>query len=369
MAVPAPPVHAANDDAHLLRLWLHGKSPNTRDAYGRDVRAFLESTDSELRLPLPHVTLQHVQDWADALAEEGLAPSTRARKLSAVKSLLAFGHRTGYLAFNVGAAVSPPKSKDRLSERILPEAAVHRVLAVADAAAESGRFTDRRNAVLLRLFYASGGRVSELAALRWEDALERAPERGRPTGQVTLFGKGEETRRVLLSTETWAALMELRVWESETGFGTPDAPVFRSTKGGDPAHRIRGAAAFGPPPFAAADVADRERPGEAGGPPRRRQPALAPSRPRQPRARPRRPAPPRAGHARAREPPDDLALRPRPPRRFFRPLPRRVSPPVRVCSGRAHRGSTSSGLHEQRRSGFDSTPLLHHSLRSTTTRC
>ena len=228
--------HGADDDAHLIRLWLHGKSPNTRDAYGRDVRAFLESADSELRLPLPHVTLQHVQDWADALAEEGLAPSTRARKLSAVKSLLAFGHRTGYLAFNVGAAVSPPKSKDRLSERILPEAAVHRVLAVADAAAESGRFTDRRNAVLLRLFYASGGRVSELAALRWEDALERAPERGRPTGQVTLFGKGEETRRVLLSTETWAALMELRVWEAEIGFGTPDAPVFRSTKGGDPAH-------------------------------------------------------------------------------------------------------------------------------------
>ena len=242
MAVPAPPVHAAHDDAHLVRLWLHGKSPNTRDAYGRDVRAFLESTDSELRLPLPHVTLQHVQDWADALAEEGLAPSTRARKLSAVKSLLAFGHRTGYLAFNVGAAVSPPKSKDRLSERILPEAAVHRVLAVAGAAAESGRFTDRRNAVLLRLFYASGGRVSELAALRWEDALERAPERGRPTGQVTLFGKGEETRRVLLSAETWAALTELRVEESETGFGTPDAPVFRSTKGGDPAH---GSAAYG----------------------------------------------------------------------------------------------------------------------------
>ena len=229
---PLPNVHTADDDAHLIRLWLHGKSSNTRDAYARDIRAFLASADGERSLRLSYATLQHVQDWADALAQEGLAPATRARKLSAVKSLLAFGHRTGYLAFNVGAAVSPPKSKDRLAERILPEAAVHRVLAVADAAAESGRFTDRRNAVLLRLFYASGGRVSELAALRWEDALERAPERGRPTGQVTLFGKGEETRRVLLSAETWAALEELREWEAEAGFGTPDAPVFRSTKGG-----------------------------------------------------------------------------------------------------------------------------------------
>ena len=117
-------VAQADDDAHLVRLWLHGKSANTRDAYERDVRAFVDFADA----PLARLTLQHVQDWTDVLAEAGLAASTRARKLSAVKSLLSFGHRLGYLIYNVGAAVSPPKTKDTLAERILPEAAVHRVL-------------------------------------------------------------------------------------------------------------------------------------------------------------------------------------------------------------------------------------------------
>ena len=222
------PVAQANDDAHLVRLWLHGKSPNTRDAYERDVRAFVDFAD----VPFARITLQHVQDWIDHLEAAGLAASTRARKLSAVKSLLSFGHRLGYLIYNVGAAVSPPKQKDTLAERVLPEAAVHRVLAVADAAASEGSFTDRRNALALRLFYASGGRVSELAGLRWRDCVERSLERGRPTGQVTLYGKGGKTRRVLLSADTWAALDGHRQREMTGGVAEGKHPVLRSRKAG-----------------------------------------------------------------------------------------------------------------------------------------
>jgi integrase/recombinase XerD len=219
-------VAQADNDAHLVRLWLHGKSVNTRDAYERDVRAFVDFAD----VPLQRLTLQHVQDWTDVLADAGLAASTRARKLSAVKSLLSFGHKLGYLIYNVGAAVSPPKAKDTLAERILPEAAVHRVLAVADAATEDGSFIDRRNALALRLFYASGGRVSEIAGLRWRDCVERSLERGRPTGQLTLFGKGGKTRRVLLSADTWAVLNAHRQREMARGHAETDGPVLRSRK-------------------------------------------------------------------------------------------------------------------------------------------
>ena len=219
------PVSQADDDEHLVALWLHGKSANTRDAYHRDVRAFVDFADA----PLQRLTLDHLQAWSDTLADAGLAASTRSRKLSAVKSLLSFGHKLGYLIYNVGAAVALPKQKDTLAERILPEAAVHRVLAVADAAAEGGSFVQRRNALGLRLFYASGGRVSELAGLRWRDCVERSLERSRPTGQVTLYGKGGKTRRVLLSADTWAVLDAHRQREMAGSHADGD-PVLRSRK-------------------------------------------------------------------------------------------------------------------------------------------
>jgi integrase/recombinase XerD len=42
-------------------------------------------------------------------------PSSQARTLAAIKSLLSFGQRTGYLQMNVGAAVKLPRSKNTLA--------------------------------------------------------------------------------------------------------------------------------------------------------------------------------------------------------------------------------------------------------------
>ena len=209
----------ADDDLHLVYLWLHGKSQHTREAYQRDVNQFVDFVD----LPLSLVKLQHIWEWADYLQRVDLATSTRARKLAAVKSLFSFGHRVGYLAFNVGAAVTLPSVPDQLAERILSSAAVQRILALE---------SDLRNSVLLRLFYASGGRVSELAQLFWGALLDRSSKAGNPAGQVTLLGKGQKTRTILLSTDTWASIQELRQHEESAGFGTRSNPVFRSRKGG-----------------------------------------------------------------------------------------------------------------------------------------
>ena len=312
----ASPPAQADDDEHLVRLWLHGKSENTRDAYERDVRAFVDFADA----PLQRLVLGHLQSWADHLEGAGLAASTRSRKLSAVKSLLSFGHKVGYLIYNVGAAVGLPKQKDTLAERILPEAAVHRVLAVADAAASGaaggpgGSFVQRRNALALRLFYASGGRVSELAGLRWRDCVERALERARPTGQVTLYGKGRKTRRVLLSADTWAVLDGHRQRETARGHARGGHPVLRSRK----------ADADGAPrPLTRQQLwARREGPRPTGWAPRRRLAPLLPARPREPRPRSGRPAPPRPADARPRELADDEPLRPRPARRLVGSIPR-----------------------------------------------
>ena len=151
-----------------------------------------------------------MQAFVDGMAN--LAPRSRNQALSAMKSLLTFGQRIGYLTFNVGAVVRLEKVGSDLAQRILPEDAVQRMLH-ADLSP--------RNRAVLRLFYGGGLRVSELVRLKWRDLQERDDG-----GQVTVLGKGRKTRHVLLSAGTWEELMSLRDGSSS------DAPVFPSRKGG-----------------------------------------------------------------------------------------------------------------------------------------
>jgi hypothetical protein len=53
--------------------------------------------------PLAMVTLRDLQAFSDSLT--GLADGSRARCQAAVKSLLTFAQRIGYLQFNVGAVL------------------------------------------------------------------------------------------------------------------------------------------------------------------------------------------------------------------------------------------------------------------------
>ena len=210
----APPSQA-DDDVHLLRLWLHGKSANTREAYGRDIRQFVDFID----LPFRQMRLDDLQQYSDYLEEKNLSPASRARKLATIKSLFSFGHKIGYITWNVGAALLTPKVPDRLAERILDESTIQSMLHAEK---------NLRDRVLLRLFYATGGRVSELADLRWQSVVERTGG----AGQVTLLGKGRKTRNVLLTKGTWAAINELKKEELDKGFGVSDDAVFRSRQGG-----------------------------------------------------------------------------------------------------------------------------------------
>lgn len=191
-------------DAQLVNLWLHGRGVNTADAYRMELRRFLAFVDK----PVRQVTLADVQGFADSLGR--LAPASRARALAAVKSLFTFGHKLGYLPFDVARPVRLPRLRNQLAERILSERDTQRMLALEP---------NERNRGLLRLLYAAGVRVSEACGLRWRDLQER--EEG---GQITVFGKGGKTRTILLPASLWDELTGLRQDAS------PDAPVFVSRK-------------------------------------------------------------------------------------------------------------------------------------------
>lgn len=204
----------AGSDRELVDLWLSTKrSPHTRRAYRQDVDDFLAFLEMG-RLALRNLTVSHLQAWADQVTG---ATSTRARRISAVRSLLTFGHRTGYLHFNVGQVVEAPQVPNDLAERILTEAEVHKLIDATRAP---------RECALVRFLYGSGVRIAELCVLRWchihiQDSGEAS---------VTVHGKGSKTRHILVSEKVVEAITAIRAPDADD-----DSPVF-ATRSGRPLH-------------------------------------------------------------------------------------------------------------------------------------
>ena len=193
-------------DEQLVELWLNGRAAATQTAYRTDIAALT----AQVCKPLRAATLADLQSFASTISH--LKPASQARKLAAVKSLFAFGHRLGRLPADTAAALLLPKLKDRLSERIITEAEAQRLIQLEPNA---------RNNALLRLIYAGGLRISEACALAWRDL--------KPTktgGVANVFGKGGKTRQVLIQPKLWRLLTALRADAGQ------DDPVFRSGKGG-----------------------------------------------------------------------------------------------------------------------------------------
>jgi integrase/recombinase XerD len=195
----------ASDD-QLLEIWLHGRSVHTQRAYRADIGRFRAGAGK----PLRQINLADLQQFADSLT--ALAPASRYRTLSAIKSLLAFAHRIGYLPFDVGRVLRLPAVHNRLAERILSESDLQRIVNLE---------LSPRNRAILTLLYASGVRVSELCGLSWRDLQPNGDG-----GQITVFGKGGLTRAIQMPASVWKLVTNLRTATSSTL-----DPVFLSRKG------------------------------------------------------------------------------------------------------------------------------------------
>lgn len=188
-------IATVGSDQQLIDLWLHGKSRNTQQAYRRDIDYFLAFIDGK---PLQTVTLNDVQSYDIALRQQGYAEGTVKRRLNAVKSLLKYGHELGALAVNAAKPFKVRKGNDRLSERILTESQVQRMI--------HGFKGTERDRLILKFLYATGCRVSELVGLTWESC--KTLDDGK--GEITIHGKGSKTRIILIGAELWEEIVRLR---------------------------------------------------------------------------------------------------------------------------------------------------------------
>ena len=175
-----------------------GAAENTLAAYARDLSDFdtwLSDNNRKLATASQHDVEAYLV-WCDA---QGLAKSTRARRLSAVKQLYRFAFEERLREDNPAISIKGPGRDQRLP-KTLSEEEVDRLL---DAARQSARNTrDRtRNTCLMELLYATGMRVSELVS------LPAAAARGDPN-MLLIKGKGGKERLVPLTAPARTALSD-----------------------------------------------------------------------------------------------------------------------------------------------------------------
>lgn len=164
-------------------------SDNTILAYARDLREF-ESFLTKSKRNFKTAEREDVEKYIVALEHRGMAATTRARRLSAVRQLYRFAFEEGWRTENPAAQIKGPRKKRHLPNT-LTEVEVDRML---DASLKTGRnASDRlRNSCLMQLLYATGMRVTELVS------LPLAAVRGNPE-MIFVKGKGGKERMVPLS--------------------------------------------------------------------------------------------------------------------------------------------------------------------------
>ena len=176
-----------------------GAAPNTLAAYRRDLEAYAAETP-DLKAAGPDDIRKHLA----GLESLGLARSSAARKLSAIRQLHRFLHGDGLAVDNPATAIESPRAARPLPKMIAADE-VERLIAAARAriGVAAGKAIPKawRLLCLLELLYATGLRVSELVGLSVQAATAESDF-------ILVKGKGGRERLVPVSGQARAVLKD-----------------------------------------------------------------------------------------------------------------------------------------------------------------
>ncbi len=162
-------------------------APSTLKNYGRDLERFAGFTRTRNET-LETAGAEDIAAWLETLEADGLAASTAALKVSALRQFFQFLYTEGHRGDNPSAAIDRPKTKRPLP-KILSATEVD---ALFQAASAMEGAAGTRLIAMLEILYAAGLRVSELVSL--PIAAIRKGER-----MIIVRGKGDKERMAPLT--------------------------------------------------------------------------------------------------------------------------------------------------------------------------
>ena len=181
-------------DDKLITMWLHGRPHTSVKAYRKAIYEFFDFVPKSLR----ECKLEDLQDYDNYLIEKNLSPASVRLKINALKSFFTFATQLNYIPFNIAAAIKPPKGKYSLAGRILSKEDCQKIINCSELSL--------RDSLIVKFFYYTGVRVSELCRLRWSDFSQQL----NGAVQVRIIGKGEKERIIIVPAKLWSAMQELR---------------------------------------------------------------------------------------------------------------------------------------------------------------
>lgn len=198
-------------------------SPKTVSAYGADLAGFLGFLTQHLGCEpdiaaLDRLSQADLRAWLAHGASEGLSTTSRARHLSAVRSLFRWLARHHGVLNPAPTLLGTPRARKPIP----------RALSAADAIAVAAEATQAdeprwqaRDAALFTLLYGAGLRIAEALALDVGDI--------RPDGPLRVVGKGGKERLVPLLPAVHVVLQE---WLRRHPDRLVGSPLFVGERGG-----------------------------------------------------------------------------------------------------------------------------------------
>lgn len=162
-------------------------SPHTIAAYRRDLEQFGEWFGRGGKSRIDQIDRLVLRRYVAYLDTRGLARRSIARKISAIRSMLAWAVTHDLVEGNAAEDVPVPKL-DRTLPKVMRAGDAARLCELPPADEPMGQ----RDRAILELLYGSGLRVAELCSLDVDDADVAA-------GRVRVMGKGRKQRQVPMS--------------------------------------------------------------------------------------------------------------------------------------------------------------------------
>ena len=162
-----------------------GASQNTVDSYNRDLKNF----EQFLGVDSNQASSGDIRNYLSYLNKRGMASSTAARRLSALRQYFRFLHAEGMREDDPSTSIESPR-RVRALPNVLTEAEVEQLV---EAAKTYNGAEGIRLVALMGLLYGTGLRVSELLSLPYP-----LVHSGRSF--IIIKGKGSRERMVPLST-------------------------------------------------------------------------------------------------------------------------------------------------------------------------